>query len=117
MKVKNIDDIKNTRHSLSRLGTPFMLASQSALPFAAFRLRRHRIVAGAAEGIAAEDSADGEKEPREKAACPKRFQSIFRTGWGEAAARGLQRGDKSAVELDQSDAQILHLSISSFPRA
>lgn len=58
------------------------------------------VVAGASPGVAAEDAAEGEIGATEGSVLAEGFDGVLRTGGGEAAGGGLERGDAGSVKID-----------------
>ena len=70
-------------------------------PIAACDDLGHGIVAGAAPGVAAEDTLEGKPETFEGTVLAEGFKGVLGTGWSVAAGRGSERGDAQLVELYQ----------------
>lgn len=64
---------------------------------------RHRIIAGATEGVAAENAAQGQPAALERAVLAQGIEGVLRAGRGEPAGGGLQRGKADLVEADEQD--------------
>ncbi len=70
------------------------------LALSAFPFLRHRIVAGAAPGIASQDAPDGEVKTFDGTVLDDGLLGILRAGGRETADRRRERADASLVEDD-----------------
>ena len=66
-------------------------------------LLRHRVVAGASPGVAAEDALEAEPEALEGAVFAEGLEGVLGASGGEAAGRRLERRDAELIEFDQQD--------------
>ncbi len=64
---------------------------------------RHRIIAGATEGVATEKAAEGQPAALEGAVLAQGLEGILRAGRGEPAGGSLQRGNADLIEPNQQD--------------
>ena len=71
------------------------------MPPVAFKGSRDGVVAGAAPGVAAEETAEGEPEAAEGAVLADGLDGVLRAGGDEAARRGQPGGNGPLVELNR----------------
>ena len=64
------------------------------------------IVAGSAQGVAAQQPAERQPAAFEGTVFAQRLQGILRAGRGEPAGRGLQGGDADLVESNEQDQRV-----------
>ena len=71
-------------------------------------LLRHRVVAAAAPGMAAQQAADGEVKPFQRTVFLDGLDGVLRTGGSETTGRGKKGGDEALVEADGENEQGFH---------
>ncbi len=77
-----------------------------------WRVLGHRIVPAGMQGLALQDSLDGQPEPANRSVFFDRLHCIVRAGWIEPASITHQRRDGQLVNADWQDKQFAkHASI------